>query len=150
MTTPPMITQRTKPSWWYPLPCKDCFGWLSFRNRTLKMFCSWGCGKRTTAQPLTTTTQATSESIPSTVITVSKIPTDSHQKQIKRNGRLEYSSKSINLHINYIWLLVGVVSVGFITTVLLIVRKYTSNKRKVGTITNSNDVVVRIGEPFIV
>ena len=142
MTAPPMLTQvvRTKPSWWYPLPCKDCFGYLSFRNKTLRKFCSWGCGKRITAQPLTTSTSTTSEPISTTIKSVKK-----------RNGQLQYPRTCINIHINYIWLLIGVVGVGFITTVLLVTRKYALNKRKVGTVlSNPTDVVVRIGEPFVV
>ena len=157
-TTWKKYTDPTKPSWWSPLPCKLCFGWSRIQNATIRKHCQWGCGKppkvhttviRETTHPLKTDFITTSES--STAMAASNTQTESTPWKPQKNEQRLAFGDDTNLHIRYIWLLIGVVGVCFITTSVVVISKFSSRKRRVGVVLqNYSDVVVRIGDPFVV
>ena len=139
-TTWKKYTNPSKPSWWSPLPCELCFGWSRNQNATIRKHCQWGCGK----PPKVHTTV-------STAMTASNTQTESTPWKPQKNEQRLAFGDYIKLHTRYIWLLIGVVGVGFIATSVVVISKFSSRKRRVGVVLqNSSNAVVCTGNPFVV
>eukprot|EP00111_Clytia_hemisphaerica_P019439 TCONS_00057350-protein len=156
---------KTKPSWWIPLPCKLCLGWVSRRNATIRRICRYGCGNgqpglsTTTTTTMTTTLQTTNQpssaSLPSTTAFWIKETTpttlETVTREFRQQQRLAVRLSTVTRHTNYIWFLIGIVGVGFLVTSFFVIRKYTSVKQRIGVVNieaQEQAEIIHISRPF--
>ena len=151
--TTPLL--KTKPPGWRLLPCTQCFGWVKKKNATIKLFCQYGCGTRRTPFPpfvKVTTRKATTKLATIMLSTVDPMTKENGFSKQKEKLLVFNEDDNTQLHLQYIWLLIGVVACGLLgTSLLVVVRRVTNSNRRVGVLRKgSTGVVVRIGEPFTV